>query len=169
MTEKERESIFKEWIAQYKALLFKVVRAYAFTAEDQDDLFQEISIQVWKSIASFKGEAKVSTWLYKVSLNTALRWVKKTKSYQNNLQKIEGELLIIDKAEPTDERLDWIYDKIAQMDKIDRSLTLLLLDGFGYKEMSEIVGIKASNVGVKIHRIKNQLIKESKNYASHGI
>lgn len=169
MTEKERESIFKEWIAQYKALLFKVVRAYAFTAEDQDDLFQEISIQVWRSIASFKGEAKVSTWLYKVSLNTALRWVKKTKSYQNNFQKIEGELLIIDKTEPTDERLDWIYDKIAKMDKIDRSLTLLLLDGFGYKEMSEIVGIKASNVGVKIHRIKNQLIKESKNYASHGI
>ncbi|MFQ3212974.1 MAG: RNA polymerase sigma-70 factor (ECF subfamily), partial [Marivirga sp.] len=61
-----------------------------------------------------------------------------------------------------DERIDWIYQEIAKMDKIDRSLTLLLLDGFSYKEMSEILGIQASHVGVKIHRIKNQLIKESK-------
>ncbi|MBK6263425.1 sigma-70 family RNA polymerase sigma factor [Marivirga sp. S37H4] len=169
MTEGERESIFKEWVAQYKALLFKVVRAYAFNTEDQDDLFQEIAIQVWQSIPSFKQEAKVSTWLYKVSLNTALRWVKKTNKYQSNLDSIDDEMPIIDKSEHADERLDWIYEKISRMDKVDRSLTLLLLDGFGYKEMSEILGIKASNVGVKIHRIKNQLIKESKNYASHGI
>lgn len=169
MTEGERESIFKEWLGQYKALLFKVVRAYAFTAEDQDDLFQEISIQVWQSVSSFKEEAKVSTWLYKVSLNTALKWVKKARKHQHNLGNIEDEILIIDKVEQTDERLDWVYEKISKMDKIDRSLTLLLLDGFGYKEMSEIVGIKASNVGVKIHRIKNQLIKESKQYAGYGI
>ncbi|MFT4739348.1 MAG: RNA polymerase sigma-70 factor (ECF subfamily) [Marivirga sp.] len=162
MTEKEKAHIFNEWIAKYKALLFKVVRAYAFNMEDRDDLFQEISIQVWQSIPAFKHQSQTSTWLYKVSLNTAIKWVKKASKHQKHSSPLNEDLILIEKPESKDERIDWIYQEIAKMDKIDRSLTLLLLDGFSYKEMSEILGIQASHVGVKIHRIKNQLIKESK-------
>lgn len=169
MTEREIENIFNDWIRQYKALLFKVVRAYAFNQEDQDDLFQEISIQVWQSISAFKKQSKTSTWLYKVSLNTAIKWVKKSSQHKQQFSTINEALIIIEKADKQDERLDWIYEQIAKMDKIDRSLTLLLLDGFSYKEMSEILGIQASHVGVKIHRIKNQLIQASEKYVYHGI
>jgi len=162
MTEREREAIFNGWIKQYKALLFKVVKAYAFNQEDQDDLFQEISIQVWQSVSAFKAQSKPSTWLYKVSLNTAIKWVKKSSRHKQQFSPLNENLVLTEKAEKPDERLDWIYQQIAEMDKIDRSLTLLLLDGFSYKEMSEILGIQASHVGVKIHRIKNQLIQASK-------
>jgi RNA polymerase sigma-70 factor (ECF subfamily) len=68
-----------------------------------------------------------------------------------------------------DERLEWIYKEIGKLDKVDRSLSLLLLDGFSYKEMANILGITESNVGVKIHRIKKHFIKKSEEYDHHGI
>ena len=84
MTEKEQKQIFEEWLNQHKALIFKIVRAYAFNATDQDDLLQEIIIQVWHSIPTFRKESTVTTWLYRVSLNNAIKWTKKErKHYQS--------------------------------------------------------------------------------------
>ena len=71
MSEKEQKQIFEEWLAKHKSLLFKVARSFAFTHGDQDDLFQEISIQVWRSVLKFKEQSAVSTWLYRIALNTA--------------------------------------------------------------------------------------------------
>ncbi len=72
MTEREQRKIFDEWLNQYKPLLFKVVRAYAFLPSDQDDLFQDVALQVWRSIPNFRKESAVTTWLYRVALNTCL-------------------------------------------------------------------------------------------------
>lgn len=83
MTEKEQEHIFKNWLHQYKALVFKVVRAYAFNAMDMDDLFQEITIQVWHSVPTFRQESSVTTWIYRISLNTAIKWVRKEEKHSN--------------------------------------------------------------------------------------
>ena len=72
MGEKERKQIFEEWLREHKGLFFKFVRAYAFTENDRDDLFQEIAIQVWHSIPGFKGDAAVTTWIYRITINTAI-------------------------------------------------------------------------------------------------
>ena len=169
MTEKEQQHIFENWLDQHKALIFKLVRAYAFTATDQEDLFQEITIQVWHSIPTFRQEAAVTTWIYRISLNTAIKWVRKERKHSqaktlDNVQHIlqEGRIQM-------DDRLVWLYQEIHQLDEIDRSITLLLLDGFSYKEMADILGITQSNVGVKINRIKKYLISKSKKYDHHGI
>ncbi len=169
MTEKEQKQIFEEWLDQHKALIFKIVRVYAFTVMDQDDLFQEIIIQVWHSIPAFRNESSVTTWLYRISLNTAIKWTKKErKHYQSGT--IEGVNHIIEESRiRADERLTWLYEEIYKLDEIDRSVTLLLLDGFSYKEMASILGITESNVGVKINRIKKQLITKSKKYDHYGI
>lgn len=168
MTEKEQQHIFGQWLSQHKGLLFKVVRAYAFTGMDQDDLFQEISIQVWRSIPGFRQDSAVSTWLYRISLNTAIKWVKKERKHQLEEDLERAEHVLQERPEP-DERLTWLYEEIHKMDEIDRSLTLLLLDDFSYKEMSGILGITESNVGVKISRIKKHLISKSKITTRHGI
>ena len=76
---------------------------------------------------------------------------------------------VLQEDNPLDERLIWLYAEIATLDEIDRSLTLLLLDGFSYKEMANLLGISESNIGVKIHRIKKQLISKTKTYENHGI
>lgn len=168
--EREQSQIFDEWLARHKGLLFKVVRAYAFTPHDQEDLFQEIAVQVWKSIPGFQGEAAVSTWVYRVALYTAISWSRREKRHRQNdrpLSEIERTLSV--SAQPRDERLDWLYEQIARFNAIDRSLTLLLLDGFSYREMAQILGISESNVGVKIHRIKKRLSASSQEGTSNGV
>ena len=165
MKESEQRQIFAEWLGEYRALLFKIIRAYAFTPDDQDDLFQDVCLQMYRSIPNFKGSSAVSTWLYRISLNTAIKWSTKEKKHLDGHQEVDKVGHILEaKDEPTDERIAWLYDQITQFNEIDRSLTLLLLDGYSYKEMSKMMGISESNIGVKIHRIKKQLVNNSKQY-----
>ena len=85
MTEKEQQQIFGDWLSQHKAVIFKIVRAYTFTVMEQDDLFQEIIIQVWHSVPKFRGEASVVTWLYRIALNTAIKWTKKERKSEGRV------------------------------------------------------------------------------------
>ena len=164
----EQQRTFEAWVTDHKTVLFKIVRAYAFTPADRDDLFQEMLVEVWRSVVSFKKQCAVSTWMYRVALNTAMKWNRQeSRRVGNEPLEREGQLLIANSAE-TDERLEWLYEQIAKLNKADRSLALLLLDGFSYKEMATIVGISVNHVGVKINRIKKHLIAQSETmeYAS---
>jgi len=169
VTETEQKHIFETWLSLHKGLLFKVVRAYAFTGMDQDDLFQDITIQVWHSIPAFRQESAVTTWLYRISLNTAIKWVKKEKKH-SRVQNIDDvPAILFERVQHIDDRLVWLYEEIYKLNEVDRSIALLLLDNFSYKEMAVILGITESNVGVKINRIKKHLITKSKMYDHHGI
>jgi RNA polymerase sigma-70 factor (ECF subfamily) len=166
VTDKEQDLIFHDWLEQHKALIFKVVRAYAQDVMEQDDLFQEITIQVWHSIPSFRHESSSTTWIYRISLNTAIKWVRKERRYKvETLDDLQPVLHERERSE--DERLGWLYEEIHKLDEIDRSITLLLLDDFTYKEIAAMLGITESHVGVKINRIKKHLIKQKTN--GHGI
>lgn len=170
MTEEDHQHIFETWLKDHKTLLFKVVRAYAFSQTDWDDLFQEIAIQIWWSVPNFKRESTVTTWLYRIALNTAIKWNRDEHKHYTGHQSFENMVSLLQKSEQLqDERLDWLYEEIGKLGKIDRSLCLLLLDGFNYREMSDILGITESNVGVKIHRIKKHLITQSEEYEHDGI
>lgn len=163
MEDREQQGIFNDWLTNYKALLIKIVRAYAISSWDRDDLFQEISLQVWRSIPNFRNESAVSTWLYRIALNTALRWKSKEQKNVTGDKDLDHPMVLkqIDHQQK-DERIDWMYDEIGKLNEIDRSLCLLLLDDFSYKEMADIIGITESNVAVKIHRIKKYLTEQSK-------
>jgi RNA polymerase sigma-70 factor (ECF subfamily) len=158
MHDSERNRIFGEWLAGHKGILFKVVHAYAFEHADRQDLFQEITIQVWRSVDAFRGDSSVPTWMYRVALNTAIAWTRKEGRHQRGKQElVVGGLLTTASSDAPDPRLEWLYHQIAQLKDVDRSVALLLLDGFSYKEIAAIVGITESNVGVKINRIKSAL------------
>ncbi len=169
MTEKEQGHIFENWLDTHKGLIFKIVRAYAFTAMDREDLFQEITLQVWRSIPTFRNESAVTTWIYRISLNTAITWSKKERKHRHAETLENVQYILYDSGLQVDERLTWLYEEIYKLNEIDRSIALLLLDNFSYKEMSAILGITESNVGVKINRIKKYLITKSKKYDHHGI
>ena len=170
MKESEQRQIFQEWLDGYRALLFKVIKAYAFNAEDQNDLFQEVCLQMYRSVPNFKAESAVSTWLYRIALNTAIKWSTREKKHVDGHQEIETMTNLLQTGdEPTDERVAWLYSEIKKLNEIDRSLTLLLLDGYSYREMAEMMGISESNIGVKIHRIKKQLVNNSKQYEYDGV
>ena len=166
----QQKEIFDTWLSKHKGLLFKVVRAYAFTAEDQEDLFQEIAIQLWRSIPAFGKRSSETTWIFKVALNTALNWTRKESKHQRGRESLPTSELILQPSDHAfDERLVWLYEQIALMNELDRSLCLLMLDGFSYKEMSQMLGLSENNIGVKLHRIKKQLTAQAKNLAPHEL
>ena len=170
MKESEQRQIFQEWLDGYRALLFKVIRAYAYSDEDQNDLFQEVCLQVFRSIPNFQAKSAVSTWLYRIALNTAIKWSTRERKHSRDHENIAEMGHVFDASnEDQDERLLWLYEEIQKFNEIDRSLTLLLLDGYSYKEMSQIMGISESNIGVKIHRIKKQLVQNIQKMQSHGV
>lgn len=170
MKESEQRKIFQKWLEEYRALLFKVIKAYAFTNEDQNDLFQDVCLQIYRSIPKFMAKSAVSTWLYRIALNTAIKWSTKEKKHVDGRQEIGAMVNLLEtKDEPKDERVAWLYSEVKKLNEIDRSLTLLLLDGYSYKEMSEMVGISESNIGVKIHRIKKQLVNNAKQHEYDGV
>ena len=158
MLDSDRDRIFGDWLASHKGILFKVVHAYAFEHADRQDLFQEIAIQIWHSVDAFRGESSVPTWMYRVALNTAIAWTRKQDRHQRGKQPLDVVAgLLKTSSEARDPRVEWLYQQIAQLKDVDRSVALLLLDGFSYKEIAAILGITESNVGVKINRIKAAL------------
>lgn len=170
MRREEQQQVFEGWLRDHQKLLFKIVRAYAFMPQDQEDLFQEITTQVWRSIPGFRGDAAVTTWIYRVSLNAAVAWTHKEQRHRVGKQGLDGvEPAILQAATATDPRVEWLYEQIRQLDEVDRSLTLLLLDGFSYKEMAAILGITENYVGVKINRIKAHLTGKSRAEVGDGV
>lgn len=170
MTEQEQQFIFDQWLQQHRTLFFKVVRMYAFNSMDQDDLFQEIAIQVWHSVPAFRHESAVSTWLYRIAFNTAIKWSRKERKHRHTGDFTDESMHVLQPTgPPIEERLAWLYEEIARLNAVDRSLTLLVLEGMSYKEMSAILGITESNIGVKINRIKKYLVSQSKKSSTYGI
>jgi RNA polymerase sigma-70 factor, ECF subfamily len=156
----QRNRTFEAWIASHKAILFKVARAYGHSPADRDDLFQEIALQVWHSVPAFRGDAAIGTWIYRVALNTAMTWLRDQKKHGRGRQELDTVDALLVAAPDADPRLEWIYLRIAELDEVNRSLALLLLDGYSYREMSAILGLTESNVGVKINRLKSALAEK---------
>jgi RNA polymerase sigma-70 factor (ECF subfamily) len=153
------ETTFKEWLNEHLGLIFRVVRAYGNTASDRDDLFQEICLQMWLSIPRFEGKAKVSTWIYKVALNTALVWnrgEKNRRKHRDRFITFAPQQQTGDSQQPQ-EIIERLYEAIRKLPKVDTSIVLMHLDGLSYDEMAEILGISENNVGVKLNRAKKQL------------
>lgn len=155
-----------DWLTRHRGLLLKVTRSFARSSHDQGDLFQEIALQVWKSIPAYRPVVKETTWIYRVALYTAISWNRKERRRTESIQELDLERILADKSADasadTDPRVEWLYDKIAAMEPVDRSLALLLLDGFSYREMAEALGISEGNVGVRINRIKKRLAAQLK-------
>ena len=148
---------FISLIEEHKGLINKITFLYAYDKEDRKDLQQEIVGQAWSSIGSFRGKAKFSTWLYRVALNTAISTLKKSKKQTDVKNRMEGQHQTSDSTET--ELLETI---LAVLNPIEKSLVLLLVEGYSQSEVAEILGITNGNARTKIHRIRKKL-------ESHGI
>lgn len=148
---------FIEEIKTNHRIIRKVCLVYAKNRDDQEDLFQECLYNAWKAFPKFRADSKFSTWLYKVSLNTALYQNRKSKVINNgvSLESIEN----IDTDHQENDQLSQLYFAIAGLNDIEKSVILLHLEGLSYKEVGEITGFTETNVGVKLTRIKEKLKK----------
>ncbi len=155
MTDKTK---FIKIIKEHEGIIYKITRVYTNNDEDQKDLYQEIVYQLWKSFESFKGNSKMSTWIYKVALNTSITHTKKEKK---SGRKIELDFSIYQFINETDnvkeERLNILYKHIHELNIIEKGIILLYLEGKNYEEIANITGFTKTNVSTKLSRIKIKL------------
>ena len=168
MTAQEQEAIFRRWLDEHIGLMLKVVRGCAASPQDQDDLFQDVLLQIWSSIPAFRGEAKETTWVYRVAFNTALTWRRgerrRREGHERFVKFDESPQSLPSHADspPEQEIVERLYAAIRQLPKVDASLALMHLDGLSYQEMAEVVGISENYIGVKLNRIRKQLADQLK-------
>ena len=151
-------------------MLYKVCRLYCFTEADRQDLFQEIVIQLWRSWPAFRREAKFSTWLYRIALNTAISGLRRQHRLitPTDPEQLPTELQDIQYSADKEEQLQLLYAAIDRLTEVEKALTMLYLEDRSYQEMEEILGISQNNLRVKMNRIKDKLRKITKAVV-HGI
>lgn len=160
MKPSEKEQQFLEMLRTAKNQVYRVCWGFASNSSDVDDLFQEVNLRLWQNIESFRGEAAISTWVYRITVNTCILW-KREKGRQLKLrEQADPPIVLPDAPKETPERIKRLRAAIQKLKEADRTIILLVLEGCSYKEIAEITGLSQSNVGAKISRIKARLKKQ---------
>jgi len=159
MGKDEKSKQFQALIEQHKGILFKVARTYCQDEEDRQDLIQEISIQIWHSFDRYNSKYKISTWLYRISLNVAISFYRKNAKKQNRTIPLNEHISRIKEVDNTEkeEQLSLLEHFISELNDLDKALMLLYLEDKKHAEIADVLGISQSNVGTKIGRIKEKL------------
>ncbi|WP_126974349.1 RNA polymerase sigma factor [Gynurincola endophyticus] len=154
----DKKSRFTKIIKENEGLIFKVAILYTNSSHDKEDLYQEIIFQLWKSFDTFKEESKLSTWMYRVAMNTAIYNLKSAKKQINTIAiDTETDRLTEASDESEERRIRLLYESIQTLNLLERGIILLYLEGKSHQEIAEIIGITTTNVGTKVSRIKEKL------------
>lgn len=157
---------FVSIIKNNQNLIFKICNSYCSNPENRKDLQQEILMQLWASFSKFDGRVKISTWIYRIALNTAITYYRSTSKQNKHKVTIDTSIISLsnfDTDSEIDENLAMLYQFIERLNEMDKALILLYLDNNQYKDISDILGISQTNVGTKINRIKNKLKEQFNN------
>jgi RNA polymerase sigma-70 factor (ECF subfamily) len=160
------EKQFVELVNSNRALIFKVCNLYCHDQEMRKDLFQEVVLQLWKSFPGFRKESAVSTWIYRIALNTAISNFRRESKKPDGKSITSTEFEIPDMSAIMDHRenTNMLHSAIDHLTDIEKAIIMLYLDEKTYEEISVIIGISSGNVGVRVNRIKNKLGKIVKTY-----
>lgn len=154
---------FASFVKEHSRIINKVCWVYATPKVPYEDLRQEILTNLWLSTGQFRGTSKISTWVYRVAVNSALMAIR---NYKPKVETLPFEISVADISSEADdnraEQLAALHELINQLLPIEKAIILLWLDEYSYEEIADIIGIERNNVATKIHRIKNKLISKSK-------
>jgi RNA polymerase sigma-70 factor (ECF subfamily) len=159
-----KEEKFKQIIDENGGRIMRICRYYNSNPEDQKDMYQEILVNVWKSLDRFRGESKVSTWVYRIAVNTSLNFMG--KAYKNMKPMIDKDVenlyVLFDEdetklKEKQESDLETLQTQLNLLSVIDKAMISLMLEGLSTREIADIIGLTEPNVRVKIHRIKENL------------
>ena len=159
----KHEATFQAWLEEHRGIFVKVARSFARGENDVGELQQEMMFQLWLSLPRYAGQAKPSTWIYRVCLNTAMTW---RRGEQRRERRIEPEAdlsrLAADAATPAEtagnkDLLEQLYSALQAMPPSERALVLLMLDGLAYRDIAEVTGMTENHVGVALTRARKHL------------
>jgi RNA polymerase sigma-70 factor (ECF subfamily) len=159
ISERGLNDTFHQIIEQHKGILFKIAKTYCQNEEDRQDLLQEMMIQIWKSLHKYNNTFAITTWLYRICLNVAISFYRKSETRKHlNIPLVE-ELISISNEENNEkqEQISLLEKFISELNDLDKALILLYLEDKNHTEISDIMGLSVSNVGTKLGRIKEKL------------
>ena len=151
---KRDETEFARMVRAHKETIYTVCYMFSKDADEVSDLFQEVLINLWNGLEQFRGESKMDTWVYRVSLNTCISWDRKKKY---TTVPLTMEINLFEDSDDDTRQIQMLYKRIHQLKPFDRAIVLLWLENMSYEEIASIVGITAKNVSVRLYRIKEQL------------
>ncbi len=160
----KKEEKFNQIVAENGERIKRICSYYNSNSDDQKDMFQEVLVNIWKSLDSFRGDSAISTWIYRIAVNTSLTFTGKYYSRMKliincNTQNLnvvfDEDSLYVKQIQ--EEQFDRLQTELNMLSVIDKSLISLMLEGLTMKEIGNVIGITEANVKVKIHRIKTQL------------
>lgn len=156
----KNEEDFSSIVKENKSTIYTVCHMFANCQDEADDLFQEVLLNLWKGFASFRGDSKVSSWIYRVALNTCISADRKNK--KRSTERLSMDINLYEDMDSDSRQVQQLHRLIGKLGVIDRAIVLLWLENLSYEEIASIMGISAKNIGVKLLRIKNKLIKMNK-------
>ena len=152
---------FEQTINENAGVLHKLCRVYTNNSNEYEELFQEMLVQIWRSMKNFRGDAKISTWIYQVCINTALNFRSKISRHKKHFETLDGKVFVQPMPDFfKDEQLQKLYAAIRELKPIDRAIVSLYLDEKSYDETSQILGISKTNVATRLNRLKKQLMEK---------
>ncbi len=156
---KELEHSFVKQLEENQNIVHKICRLYTNDQDSHNDLFQEVTIQLWRAFPKFRGDSKFSTWMYRVGLNTAITLYRKSKRRISTQQfdNIQFKIKAEEYDDTEEEQLKLLYTAIHQLNDIEKALVFLYLEDKDYREISETLGITEVNARVKMNRAKKKL------------
>jgi len=156
----DKKARFNELFDQHYTKVFRLCKGYFSGDEDlASDSTQEVFVKIWESLDSFRGESSVSTWIYRISVNTCLLYLRKPSTRKEKATTIFPPVAAEVYSDEDEEKLLNMYACIGKLEEKDKMITLLMLEGTQYSEMAEIVGITEETLRVRIHRIKKNLTR----------
>jgi len=158
MRSTDKSEQFLAVVNSNKGIIYKIANSYCKNSDNRNDLVQEIIIQLWKSFDNYNEQYKHSTWLYRIALNVAISFYRKSKrDLSTPLTENIIEIIQEEESGELDENVRLLYQFINELDELNKALMLLYLDNKTHKEMAEVLGITETNVATKIGRIKEKL------------
>ena len=153
------EHSFVALLEKHQNIVHKICRLYTNDSDAHKDLFQEITIQLWKAYPKFRGESKFSTWMYRVGLNTSITLYRKSlrRVESQSIESVAYKLSYEDYDDTKDEQLKLIYAAVHKLNDIEKGIIFLYLENKNYREISETLGISEVNARVRMNRIKTKL------------
>ena len=155
---KQNDDFFARLVKEHKSTIYTVCYMFSHDEEEVNDLFQETLINMWKGIDSFREESKISTWIYRVALNTCLLQERKKKKEAKKVS-LTMNVNFFEDSDANSVQVRQLHQRIGRLGLVDRALVMMWLEGMSYDEMGAVMGISPQNVGVKLFRIKEQLKK----------
>lgn len=149
---------FVDLLYEHQGIVHRICCIYESSLEDREDLYQEVLMQSWRSFASFNGQSKFSTWLYRVALNTALRRRRNTPGNREVASQTATSLdIAVHERSDSDSDVELLHQCIRELPSLNRAIILLYLEQHTYEEIAEITGLSRANISVRLVRIKDEL------------